>query len=154
MRKMSVSGKVTGSGNTHIATLVDRKTRFSYKLKLAGKDATSVNNALIAAISKMPPSMKQSLTWDRGMALAKHAEFTKSIGIPVYFCDPQSSWQRGTNANTNGLIRQYFPKKTCLGQHLQTRLNDVANQLKERSRKTLRFKTPKRMVERCVALTN
>lgn len=145
---------VTGSGNTHSATLVDRKTRFTYILKLAGKDAASVNNALIKVFSEMPTRMKQSLTWGRGMELAKHAEFTKSIGIPVYFCDPQSPWQRGTNENTNGLIRQYFPKKTCLDQHSQTRLNDVANQLNERPRKTLKFKTPKQMIERSVALTN
>lgn len=145
---------VTGSGNSHIATLVDRKTRFTFILKLAGKDAASVNNALVATFSKMPSSMKQSLTWDRGMELARHAEFTKLIGIPVYFCDPQSPWQRGTNENTNGLIRQYFPKKTCLGQHSQARLDEVANELNERPRKTMRFKTPREMIERSVALTN
>ncbi len=145
---------VTGSGNTHIATLVDRKTRFTYILKLAGKDAESVNDALIATFSKMPSFMKRSLTWDRVMELAKHAEFTKSIGIPVYFCDPQSPWQRGTNENTNGLIRQYFPKKTCLGQRSQAKLNEVANQLNERPRKTMKFRTPKEMIERRVALTN
>ena len=145
---------VTGSDNTHIATLVDRKTRFTFILKLAGKDATSVNNALVKVFAKMPEQMKQSLTWDRGMELAKHAELTKTVGIPVYFCDPQSPWQRGTNENTNGLIRQYFPKKTCLSQHSQTRLNDVANQLNERPRKTLKFKTPKEMIGKSVALTS
>lgn len=143
---------VTGSGNTHIATLVDRKTRFTYILKLAGKDAASVNNALTNVFAQMPAKMKKSLTWDRGMELAKHAEFTQVIGIPVYFCDPKSPWQRGTNENTNGLIRQYFPKKTCLGQHPQSTLNNVANQLNERPRKTLKFKTPKEMIERSVAL--
>jgi len=144
---------VTGSHNTHIATLVDRKTRFTIILKLAGKDATSVNNALIDAFKRLPEAMKKSLTWDRGMELAKHAQFTREIGIPVYFCDPQSPWQRGTNENTNGLIRQYFPKKTCLGNHSQQTLNSVANQLNERPRKTLKFKTPKEIIERGVALT-
>ena len=144
---------VSGSNNTHIATLVDRKTRFTLILKLAGKDATSVNNALIDVFSKLPETMKKSLTWDRGMELAKHAEFTQVTKIPVYFCDPQSPWQRGTNENTNSLIRQYFPKKTCLKQHSQSSLNEVSDRLNERPRKTLKFKTPKEMIERGVALT-
>jgi len=144
---------VTGSGNTHIATLVDRKTRYTLILKLAGKDAESVNNALIEAFVRLPTSMKKSLTWDRGMELAKHAEFTRQTNIPVYFCDPQSPWQRGTNENTNSLIRQYFPKKTCLAQHSQEALNVVGTQLNERPRKVLKFKTPKVMMERSVAMT-
>lgn len=143
---------VTGSKNTHIATLVDRKTRFTLILKLKGKDADSVNTALINAFVKLPAPMKRSLTWDRGMELAKHAEFTKMTGIPVFFCDPQSPWQRGTNENTNSLIRQYFPKKTCLAQHSQRKLNEVATQLNERPRKVLKFRTPKEMIEKGVAL--
>jgi IS30 family transposase len=95
---------VTGSGNTHIATLVDRKTRFTILLKLAGKDASSVTNALVCAFTKLPGLVKKSLTWDRGMELAKHTEFTQKTNMPVYFCDPQSPWQRGTNENTNYIL--------------------------------------------------
>lgn len=145
---------VTGSNNTHIATLVDRKTRFTIILKLAGKDSESVNSALINAFNQMPEVMKKTLTWDRGMELAKHAEFTQKTNIPVYFCDPQCPGQRGTNENTNSLIRQYFPKKTCLYQHSQETLNSVAEELNERPRKTLKFKTPKEIMNRGVALTN
>lgn len=145
---------VTGSGNTHIATLVDRKTRFTIILKLRGKDASTVNNALVKVFKNLPAPMKKSLTWDRGMELAKHAEFTKITNVPVFFCDPQSPWQRGTNENTNSLIRQYFPKKTCLAQHSQKRLDEVANQLNERPRKVLKFKTPKEMIMKSVALTD
>lgn len=144
---------ITGSNNTHVATLVDRKTRFTLLLKLAGKDASSVNNALIDAFNRLPKKLKRTLTWDRGMELAKHVEFTEKTGVPVYFCDPQSPWQRGTNENTNSLIRQYFPKKTCLGQHSQKRLNEVAKELNERPRKTLKFKTPKEKLRVSVALT-
>jgi len=144
---------VTGSGNTHIATLVDRKTRFTMILKLSGKDAKSVNNALVDTFMKLPTLMRKSLTWDRGMELAKHADFTQRTNIPVYFCDPQSPWQRGTNENTNSLIRQYFPKKTCLGQHSQQALDHVASQLNERPRKVLKFKTPKEIMSKSVAMT-
>lgn len=143
---------VTGSNNTHIATLVDRKTRFTIILKLAGKDSTSVNGALINVFNQLPVIMKKTLTWDRGMELAKHAEFTQKTSIPVYFCDPQCPGQRGTNENTNSLIRQYFPKKTCLYQHSQETLNLVAEELNERPRKTLKFKTPKEIMNRNVAL--
>ena len=143
---------VSGSNNTHIATLVDRKSRFTIILKLAGKDAESVHQALLATFKKMPILYRKSLTWDRGMELAKHADLTKEIGMPVYFCDPQCPWQRGTNENTNSLIRQYFPKKTDLSPHTQERLNEVATELNERPRKTLKFKTPSHMIEKSVAL--
>ena len=143
---------VSGSKNTHIATLVDRKSRFTIILKLKGKDAKSVHQALLATFQKMPKPYRKSLTWDRGMELAKHADLTKEIGIPVYFCDPQCPWQRGTNENTNSLIRQYFPKKTDLSPHTQKRLNEVATQLNERPRKTLKFKTPSHMIEKSVAM--
>lgn len=145
---------VSGSQNTHIATLVDRKSRYTIILKLKGKDAVSVGQALTEKFRSLPTALRKSLTWDRGMELAKHAEFTKNTGVPVYFCDPQSPWQRGTNENTNGLIRQYFPKKTCLGQHSQASLNKVATQLNTRPRKTLNFETPKQVIEQCVALTD
>lgn len=143
---------VSGSKNTHIATLVDRKSRFTIILKLAGKDAESVYAALRSTFKKMPVEYRKSLTWDRGMELAKHAELTKEVGIPVYFCDPQSPWQRGTNENTNSLIRQYFPKKTDLSVHSQEKLNVVACQLNERPRKTLKFKSPSHMIDLGVAM--
>ena len=143
---------VSGSKNTHIATLVDRKSRFTIILKLAGKDAESVHQALVAAFKGMPKEYRKSLTWDRGMELAKHADLTREVGIPVYFCDPQCPWQRGTNENTNSLIRQYFPKKTDLSPHDQERLNEVATQLNERPRKTLKFKTPSHMIDKGVAM--
>jgi IS30 family transposase len=143
---------VSGSGNSHIATLVDRKSRFTIIVKLAGKDAQCVLQALLTTFKSMPEQYRKSLTWDRGMELAKHAELTKIIGIPVYFCDPQCPGQRGTNENTNGLIRQYFPKKTDLSPHSQEKLNEVATQLNERPRKTLKFKTPSHMIEKSVAM--
>lgn len=143
---------VSGSKNTHIATLVDRKSRFTIILKLAGKDAETVHTALLSAFKKIPAEYRKSLTWDRGMELAKHADLTKEIGIPVYFCDPKSPWQRGTNENTNSLIRQYLPKKTDLSPHSQERLNAVATQLNTRPRKTLKFKTPSHMIDSGVAM--
>lgn len=139
---------VSGTKNTHIATLVDRKSRYTIILKLKGKDAESVNNALKTRFNSLPGSLKRSLTWDRGMELAKHLDFTESTQIPVFFCDPQSPWQRGTNENTNSLIRQYFPKKTCLGLHSQERLNEVAKELNTRPRKTLNYKTPERVISK------
>jgi hypothetical protein len=143
---------VSGSCNTHIATLVDRKSRYTIILKLAGKDASSVHAALLNTFTKMPIEYRKSLIWDRGMELAKHADLTIEIGLPVYFCDPQCPWQRGTNENTNSLIRQYFPKKTDLSLHSQERLNEVATQLNQRPRKTLKFKTPSDMIEKSVAI--
>lgn len=139
---------VTGSKNTHIATLVDRKSRYTVILKLKGKDAISVNTALMEKFATLPDALKKTLTWDRGMELARHAEFTDKTNMPVYFCDPQSPWQRGTNENTNSLIRQYFPKKTCLAQHSQERLDEVANELNNRPRKTLRFNTPQQIMDK------
>lgn len=145
---------VSGTNNSHIATLVDRKSRYTVILKLNGKDAGSVNQALINRFQELPPKLRLSLTWDRGMELAKHLELTASTGLKVYFCDPQSPWQRGTNENTNGLIRQFFPKKTCLAQYSQQELDKVAAQLNSRPRKTLKFKTPKEVIEKGVALTS
>lgn len=145
---------VSGTKNSHIASLVDRKSRYTLILKLSGKDAGSVNQALTDKFQDLPPKLRQSLTWDRGMELAKHLELTASTGVQVYFCDPQSPWQRGTNENTNGLIRQYFPKKTCLAQFTQEELDQVAAQLNNRPRKTLNFKTPTEILEKGVALTS
>lgn len=145
---------VSGTNNSHIATLVDRKSRYTIILKLSGKDAGSVNQAITEKFKTLPRKLRQSLTWDRGMELAKHLEFTANTGVKVYFCDPQSPWQRGTNENTNGLIRQYFPKKTCLAQYSQQELDKVAAQLNSRPRKILKFKTPKEVIEKSVALTS
>ncbi|HIF18158.1 MAG TPA: IS30 family transposase [Cycloclasticus sp.] len=145
---------VSGSQNSHIATLVDRKSRYTIILKLKGKDSASVNHALTERFKELPAQLRRTLTWDRGMELAKHSEFTAHTDMPVYFCDPQSPWQRGTNENTNSLIRQYFPKKTCLSVHSQKTLNTVADQLNNRPRKTLKFKTPKQVIEKSVALTS
>ena len=99
---------VSGTKNSHIATLVDRKSRYTIILRLRGKDSVSVNQALTDKFLSLPSELRKSLTWDRGMELARHLEFTVSTGVKVYFCDPQSPWQRGTNENTNGLIRQYL----------------------------------------------
>ncbi|WP_252404470.1 IS30 family transposase [Escherichia coli] len=145
---------VSGTKNSHIATLVDRKSRYTIIVRLRGKDSVSVNQALTDKFLSLPSELRKSLTWDRGMELARHLEFTVSTGVKVYFCDPQSPWQRGTNENTNGLIRQYFPKKTCLAQYTQHELDLVAAQLNNRPRKTLKFKTPKEIIERGVALTD
>ena len=145
---------VSGTKNSHIATLVDRKSRYTIILRLRGKDSVSVNQALTDKFLSLPSELRKSLTWDRGMELARHLEFTVSTGVKVYFCDPQSPWQRGTNENTNGLIRQYFPKKICLAQYTQHELDLVAAQLNNRPRKTLKFKTPKEIIERGVALTD
>jgi IS30 family transposase len=144
---------ISGSANSHLATLVDRKTRFTIILKLAGKDAKSVINALITAFNKIPNALKKSLTWDRGMELAKHKKLTQKTGIPVFFCDPQSPWQRGTNENTNRLIRQYYPKKTSLAELSCSDINDVMEALNDRPRKTLNYKTPKQAMKNDVALT-
>lgn len=143
---------VPGSQNSHIATLVERKARYTFIVKLQGKDANSVYEALLNVFTKLPAKYRKSLTRDRGMELARHAELTKQTGMPVCFCDPQSPWQRGLNENTNGLIWQYFPKKTNLAKHTQNDLDRFASQFNERSRKVLKYKAPLQMI-RGVALS-
>lgn len=133
---------ITGSKNSHIATLVERSSRFTMLVKVQGKDTESVVAAVIRQVSKLPVELRRSLTWDRGTEMAQHKVFSIATDVKVYFCDPQSPWQRGTNENTNGLLRQYFPKGTELSQYTQTELNKVARQLNERPRKTLAFRTP------------
>lgn len=133
---------ITGSNNTHIATLVERQSRFTMLVKVKGKDTASVVTALSKQICKLPSELRRSLTWDRGMELARHKEFTISTGVQVYFCDPRSPWQRGTNENTNRLLRQYFPKGTDLSGYTQKALNKIALRLNQRPRKTLGFVTP------------
>ena len=133
---------LAGSGNTHIATLVERQTRFVMLVKVDGKDTETVVNALSKQVQKLPAELRRSLTWDRGKEMADHKRFTVATDAKVYFCDPRSPWQRGTNENTNGLLRQYFPKGTSLSQHSQAHLNKIALRLNQRPRKTLGFKTP------------
>jgi IS30 family transposase len=133
---------LSGLGNTHIATLVERHSRFTLLVKVKGKDTESVISALIKQVQKLPREMCRSITWDRGTELAQHKRLTIATDVKVYFCDPQSPWQRGTNENTNGLLRQYFPKGTSLAIYSQTDLNKIAHELNERPRKTLGFTTP------------
>ena len=121
--------------------------------KVANKDTQTVVSALIKQSKKLPNELYKSLTWDRGKELADHRQFTLATNIAVYFCDPQSPWQRGSNENTNGLLRQYFPKGTDLSAHSQSYLNRVARQLNERPRETLQFETPAERFNACVALT-
>jgi IS30 family transposase len=133
---------LSGSNNTHIATLVERHSRFTMLVKVRGKDTGSVVSALSKQVRKLPANLRRSVTWDRGMELAQHKKFTVDTDVQVYFCDPQSPWQRGTNENTNGLLRQYFPKGTSLDGYSQADLNKIAMQLNQRPRKTLGFMTP------------
>ncbi len=144
---------IGGSRNSYIATLVERHTRYVMLAKVNNKDTESVVSALIKQSKKLPGELYKSLTWDRGKELADHQRFTLETSIEVYFCDPSSPWQRGTNENTNRLLRQYFPKGTDLSLHSQARLNAVARQLNERPRKTLEFETPAERFNACVAST-
>jgi len=145
---------IAGSGNSHIATLVERQCRFTILVKIAGKDASTVMHALIQQVQNLPAILRKTLTWDRGMELAFHTRFTDETNIRVYFCDPKSPWQRGTNENTNGLIRQYLPKKTNLSVHSQEELDKVALLLNQRPRKKLNYSTPIKKLWESVALTN
>ena len=144
---------IAGSKNTHIATLVERKTRYVMLAKVNSRDTETVIKALIKQSKKLPKELYKSLTWDRGKELADHKKFSLATDIKVYFCDPRSPWQRGSNENTNGLLRQYFPKRTDLSVHSQAHLNKVARQLNERPRKTLGFRTPAQKFNECVAST-
>ena len=144
---------ISGPKNSHIATLVERHTRYLMLVKVTSKDTQTVVSALIKHSKKLPAELYKSLTWDRGKELAAHQQFTLATDIDVYFCDPQSPWQRGSNENTNGLLRHYFPKGTDLSVHSQAELNKVARQLNERPRKTLEFATPAEKFNECVALT-
>ncbi len=142
-----------GSKNSQIATLVERHTRYVMLAKVASKDTETVVDALIKHAQKLPNELYRSLTWDRGKEMADHKRFTLATDIKVYFCDPQSPWQRGSNENTNGLLRQYFPKGVDLSTYSQAELNAVARRLNERPRKTLNFETPAERFNQSVALT-
>jgi len=140
-----------GSKNSQIATLVERHTRYAMLVKASGKDTTTVVNALIKNARKLPEELYKSLAWDRGKEMAEHKRFTLATDIQVYFCDPQNPWQRGSNENTNGLLRQYFPKGTDLSGYSQAKLNAVARSLNERPRKTLNLETPAERFHQTVA---
>ena len=144
---------LSGVNNTHIATLVERQSRFTMLVKVKGKATQGVVKALIKQVRRLPVELRKSLTWDRGHEMAAHKEFTIATDVQVYFCDPSSPWQRGTNENTNRLLRQYFPKGTDLSGYSQADLNRVALQLNQRPRKTLAFHCPAEVLNNNVALT-
>ena len=140
-----------GSKNSQIATLVERQSRYVMLAKVSSKDTETVVNGLIKHAQKLPHELYKSLTWDRGKEMADHQRFTLATDIKVYFCDPQSPWQRGSNENTNGLLRQYLPKGIDLSAYSQTKLNAVARRLNERPRKTLNYETPAERFHQAVA---
>lgn len=142
---------IEGSKNSFIATLVERQSRYVMLATVARRDTQTVISALIKQSKKLPDELYKSLTWDRGKEMADHQRFTLATNIDVYFCDPKSPWQRGSNENTNRLLRQYFPKGTDLSVHSQAKLNAVARQLNERPRKTLDYETPAERFNACVA---
>lgn len=142
-----------GSNNSQIATLVERHTRYVMLVKADSKDTETVVNALIKQAHKLPRELYKSLTWDRGKEMADHKRFTLATDVKVYFCDPQNPWQRGSNENTNGLLRQYFPKGMDLSAVSQAQLNAVARRLNERPRKTLNYETPAERFDQYVAST-
>lgn len=142
-----------GSAGSQIATLVERQTRYVMLVKIASKDSETVVNALIKHAGKLPQELYKSLTWDRGTEMANHKQFTIATDIAVYFCDPKHPWQRGSNENTNGLLRQYFPKGIDLSAYSQAKLNAVARRLNERPRKTLDYETPAERFHRTIAST-
>jgi len=145
---------LAGARGSYVATLVERQSRYVILVKVANKDTNSVVSALIKQARKLPRELYRSLTWDRGKELADHRRFTLATEVEVYFCDPRSPWQRGTNENTNRLLRQYLVKGTDLSLHSQAKLNAIARQLNERPRKTLMYRTPAEMFAESVAATH
>ncbi|MGP0593005.1 IS30 family transposase [Nitrospira sp. T9] len=145
---------IGGTHNSYIATLVERQSRYVMLAKIEKKDAKTVTTALIKHAQRLPVELYKSLTWDRGTEMANHRQFTLATDIAVYFCDPKSPWQRGSNENTNRLLRQYLPKGTDLSRYTQAQLNKVARQLNERPRKTLHYETPAERFQACVAATS
>jgi IS30 family transposase len=144
---------LSGSGNSHIVTLVERHSRLTTLIKVPSKDTAVVVAALTRHARKLPAALRRSLTWDRGLEMAQHQTFTMATDVKVYFCDPQSPWQRGSNENTNGLLRQYFPRRTDLSGFTQADLDKVALRLNQRPRKTLGFQTPASKLQQSVAST-
>jgi IS30 family transposase len=142
-----------GARNSHVATLVERHSRFCMLVKVPGKDTATVVAALSQHVQQLPATLRRSLTWDRGLEMAQHKSFTMATDVQVYFCDPQSPWQRGSNENTNGLLRQYLPKKADLSCYSQSDLDQIALRLNQRPRKTLGFQTPADRLQASVAST-
>jgi len=142
-----------GGNSSQIATLVERRSRYVMLVKIDQKDSTRVAKLLARAIRKLPAQLRRSLTWDRGSEMAAHKEFTLATEVQVYFCDPRSPWQRGSNENTNGLLRQYFPKGEDLSAYSQAYLNKIALRLNERPRETLNWLTPLEVMRSTVAST-
>ena len=142
-----------GTRNSHVATLVERHSRFCMLVKVSGKETATVVAALSRHVRKPPATLRRSLTWDRGLEMAQHKSFTMATQVQVYFCDPQSPWQRGSNENTNGLLRQYLPKKEDLSCYSQSELDEIALRLNQRPRKTLGFQTPADKLQASVAST-
>ena len=142
---------ISGSKNSHIVTLVERQSRFVALVKVSNRETTTVVAALIRQIRRLPISLRRSLTWDRGHEMSRHKLFTVATNVKVYFCDPHSPWQRGSNENTNGLLRQYFPRGTDLSCHSQSDLDKVALRLNQRPRETLGFQTPAARLRASVA---
>ena len=140
-----------GSDNSQIATLVERQTRYVMLVRVPTKDTETTVNALIKQAHKLPRELYKSLTWDRGKEMADHKRFSLATDVKVYFCDPHQPWQRGSNENTNGLLRQYFPKGMDLSDISQSKLNAIARRLNERPRETLSFETPAERFAQCVA---
>jgi IS30 family transposase len=143
-----------GAAQSYIATLVERQSRYVMLIRLEGHDTRTVVRALTQRVQRLPRGLMASLTWDRGPELAAHKAFSIATNVQVYFCDPSSPWQRGSNENTNGLLRQYFPKGTPLGQFTQAKLDAIANQLNTRPRKTLGYQTPAEKLAEIVAATD
>jgi IS30 family transposase len=144
---------LSGGKNSYIATLVERHSRFLMLIRVPSKETKVVVTALSQHVRKLPATLKRSLTWDRGLEMAKHKDFTVATDVQVYFCDPQSPWQRGTNENTNLLLRQYFPRGTDLSPITQAQLDQVSLRLNQRPRKTLGYKTPASKLHASVAST-
>ena len=144
---------LAGTVSSHIATLVERRSRYVMLVKLPARDSATVITALAKHIRKLPTELRRSLTWDRGAEMAQHARFSLETDLKVYFCDPHSPWQRGSNENTNGLLRQYFPRGKSVAHYTQSQLNAVARQLNGRPRQTLGFRTPAEVFNETVAST-
>lgn len=144
---------VTGAKNSHIATLVERQSRFALRVQVDGKDTASAVQALTREVERLPEGLMKPLTWDRGMELSKHRHFSMATEVIVFFCDPRSPWQRGTNENTKGLVRQYLPKGADLSMHSQADLDEISTRLNTRPRKTLDYETPGSRLQGAVAAT-